>query len=143
MPFFYHLNSTADPDLTGSVPKGYGPEKKTPLHRCEREWGFQNFPIGSVAAADEHVGGHPRFERAIGVIERDLDGEDQIHPFLLGLDVARREFVLLSDEGDLASEGVAGKGIYIDPHLRTQPDQPDLVFGDIDHQLDLAEVGDG
>src|SRR6266498_753068 len=79
---------------------------------------------------DLGVGGHPRLQDALGVVQHDLDPEDQVHAFLPRLHVLRRELGLRRDLADAPRERPAGIGVHAHPGGIPHLDPADLLLGD-------------
>ncbi len=75
------------------------------------------------------IGGHPRFEHAILIGQPDVDGEDQVDPFLLGGYIARGELRAAGNVHDFAFEDPSGKAVHLDLYGSAQVDLADAVLG--------------
>src|SRR4051812_31295016 len=85
---------------------------------------------------------HPRLQCAVGVLDGDLDPEDQVQAVALGLDVARRELCPLVDCGDRTLECLARKRIGRDAHGLAELDLSDIPFQHIHRKLQIGQVRD-
>ena len=65
------------------------------------------------------VGRHPGLQLAVWVLDIHFDPIDELHPFLLGLDLLGCKFGFRGDEGDFPL-GLVGKGICLDTNLLAQ-----------------------
>src|SRR3972149_1598336 len=105
-------------------------------------------PSASIAVAmallpalpDTRVHGHARLEDAARVLERELDGEHELHPLVLHVDVARRELRLLGALGDDRVEGAPGKGVGVDAPRIADLDAAQLRLRDVDLGIEALEV---
>src|SRR5690606_13274390 len=88
-----------------------------------------------------HVGGDPRLEVEVRVAgDRDLDGVDELGPFLLRLDVPWRELGLARDVDDPAVVLAVAERVGADPRRLADPDAADPVLSDVDPAPAVAGV---
>ncbi len=92
--------------------------------------------IRNAASLKVHGGGHAGFEDAAGVIDVDLDAEDEVFSIVGGLDVAGQKFTLGGDLLHRSGKGM-GEAIDADVGVLSEADVGKAGFGDVDFDPQL------